>query len=142
MTTARARRSTLTVLAVSLGAILALNTWETLTRGRAPELASLVLLALIFGGILAAQWLALDLVRDRPNALIRAAALQPVWPFLVFLIGISVDDALRGSLGISTPGSPVTLALVSGAGLGIVGVGLTAARAGLGRVRPPVMLAG
>jgi hypothetical protein len=142
MTTARARRSTFIALAVSLVAFLALNIWHTLTWGRAPGLASLALLVVTLGGVLAAQWLTLDLVRDRPNALVKAAALQPVWPFLVFLIGIAIDDALRASQGMPDAGSPLTMALVSGAGLGIVGVGLVAARAGLGRLRPPVMLAG
>ena len=40
-----------------------------------------------------------------------------------------------------TAGSPMTIALLFGAGLGIVGVVLIAARASLGGAKPPAVIA-
>jgi len=140
MTTTRARTLTLAALGLATAAFIALSTWWTLTRGNEPAAAVVIFLVLIFGGILAAQWLTPSLFSTGRPSLIKAVALQPLWPFAVFLFGISVDHALRAGLGIPTGGNPIWTALIAGAGLGVFGAVLLTARAVFGSSKTPAVL--
>ena len=143
MTTRRARRVTFAALGLSTAGFIANSTWWTLTRGNEPRVAVVIFLVLILGGILAAQWLTPSLFRESRHQLIKAVALQPLWPFAVFLIGASANDALRTQLGIPTGGDLIWMPLIAGSGLGTLGAVMLTARAALRSSKtPPLLMTG
>ena len=92
----------------------------------------LPLFGLLFGGMLYAQFVALDVFRGSRGALLKAAALQPVIPYVVFLAGslseVVIVPSLSGRAGLYTFSMAVTDSVMFAAFFGVVGAVMLLAR--------------
>jgi len=115
----------------SLAAFVTVNAFVELDGGL--SLAGFVpLFVLLFGGMLYAQFVVLDVFRGTRWALLKATALQPAIPFAVFLGGglsnIAMIQSSPGRGSVYSPSMAASDAVMFAALFGIVGAVMLVAR--------------